>query len=103
MEVILEIKEQTALLKVVGDAILENINTIDEKLMDVMVSGATKLDIDFSECIQVSGTFIHKLLSFRSNFLEKHGEVEIVKCSKAVNDLFCLIKLDKVIRVQVED
>ena len=102
MDVVLTIEGQRALLVVNVGAVLDNINIIEEKLMDVMVSGATRLEIDFTECRQVSGTFIGKLMAFHSNYTEKNGEVEIVKCSKLVNDLFVLIKLDKVIKVLVK-
>ena len=102
MDVTLTIEKQTVHLKIKGDAVLENINIIDEKLMDVSVSGATRLEIDFSECGQVSGTFVGKLMAFHSSFAEKNGEMEIVKCSKPVNDLFELIKLDKVIKIQCQ-
>jgi len=102
MDVVLTIEGQTAFLAVNVATVLDNINIIEEKLMDVMVSGATRLEIDFTECPQVSGTFIGKLIAFHSNFAEKNGEIEIVKCSKQVNDLFELIKLDKVIKVQCQ-
>jgi anti-anti-sigma regulatory factor len=102
MDVVLTIEGQTALLTVNVAAVLDNVNIIEEKLMDVLVSGATRLEIDFAECGQVSSTFIGKLLAFHSNYTEKNGEIEIVKCSKLVNDLFVLIKLDKVIKVQCQ-
>jgi ABC-type transporter Mla MlaB component len=102
MDVTLTIEGQTAFLAVNVAAVLENINIIEEKLMDVLVSGATRLEIDFAECEQVSGTFIGKLMAFRNNYTEKNGEVEIVKCSKLVSDLFELIKLDKLIKVHAE-
>ena len=103
MEILCTINDQIAYLKINGSITNENHQLLQEKLDEVLESKAKKLEIDFVECHTINSMGIGKLISFYKDFSEKGNEVEIVKCSAHIYELFMSIKLNQLISISLED
>lgn len=101
MDIELSFEEKKAIIKIDGVVTTENAYMFQEKLDEVLKSDAKRLEIDFSACRIISSTGIGKLLLFYKDFIAKNGEVEIVKCSPGVYDLFSTIKLNQLMTINL--
>lgn len=101
MDISLEFVEKKALLKVEGIISADNAYLFQEKLNEVLKSESRFLEIDFSHCRNISSTGIGKLLLFYKEFLAKNGEIEIIKSSPSVYELFVTIKLNQLFNINL--
>ena len=101
MDVLLSYNDGIALLKVEGTITSVNSSLFQEKLDEVQKSEAVKLEIDFSECNNINSMGIGKILTFHKEFASKNKQVEIVKCTLQIYELFMTIKLDSLIPIKL--
>ncbi|MCB5250198.1 MAG: STAS domain-containing protein [Candidatus Cloacimonadales bacterium] len=101
MDITIDIEGKTALMKVNGVISSDNAYLFQEKLNEVLDSKATKLEMDLSGCRNMSSIGIGKLLIFYKDFMNREGEVDIIKSSPAVYDLFTTIKLNQLISISL--
>lgn len=101
MDIQLNFQGKKAVITIEGVITTENAYLFQEKLSEVQNSEVTKLELDFSACRIISSTGIGKLLLFYKDFIAKNGEVEIVKCSPGVYELFTTIKLNQLMTISL--
>ncbi|HOE90507.1 MAG TPA: STAS domain-containing protein [Candidatus Cloacimonadota bacterium] len=101
MEIALDFTGKTALMKIDGVISSDNAYLFQEKLNSVLNSDVTKLDMDLSACRNMSSIGIGKLLIFYKDFIARNGEIEIIKSSTAVYELFNTIKLNQLISISL--
>ncbi len=91
-----------ALMVVDGFLNSENASVLQEKLNEVLQSDARYLDIDMFECKNISSIGIGKLLLFYKDFIGKGGEIEVIRSSQPIYDLFNMLKLNQLFLVNLE-
>jgi anti-anti-sigma factor len=101
MDIQTKYENKTAQMKVEGIINSENAYIFQDELQKVLKSDATVLELDLSECRNISSTGIGRLLLFYKEFLIRNGEIEIVKCSPAIYELFTMIKLNQLFAVNL--
>ena len=102
MKIDLTFTDDRALMVVDGFLNSENAPELQEKLNEVLASDARFLDIDLFDCKNISSTGIGKLLLFYKDFIGKGGEIEVVRCSQPVYELFSMLKLNQLFTVNLE-
>jgi anti-anti-sigma factor len=101
MTIELTFKDEIAEMKIEGFMNSENVQMFQDKLTEVLQSNAKLLDLDLFECKNISSTGIGKLLLFYKDFIGKSGEIEVVRCSNTVYDLFVMLKLNQLFTVNL--
>jgi anti-anti-sigma factor len=101
MDIQTKYKDKTAYMKVDGIINSENAYVFQDELQKVLKSNAKVLEIDLSECRNISSTGIGRLLLFYKEFMTRSGEIEIVKCSPTIYELFTMIKLNQLFSVNL--
>jgi len=101
MDIDLKVSENRALLSVRGSLNSDNAPQLQEKLNEVLKSDIKYLDIDFFECDNISSTAIGKLLLFYKDFISKGGEMEVIRCSTPIYELFNMLKLNQLFTVNL--
>lgn len=102
MDIDLSYTGDRALMIVEGFLNSENASVLQEKLNEVLRSGARYLDIDLFECKNISSTGIGKLLLFYKDFIGKGGEIEVIRSSDSIYELFNTLKLNQLFLVNLE-
>jgi anti-sigma B factor antagonist len=102
MNIVLKFEGDRALMTVEGFLNSDNAHVLQEKLNEVLQSDVRFLDIDLSECKNISSTGIGKLLLFYKDFIGKGGELEVVRCSTTIYELFTMLKLNQLFIVNLE-
>jgi len=90
-----------ATMKIDGILNSENAHILQEKLTEVMQSNASMLELDLLDCRNISSTGIGKILLFYKDFISKGGEIEVVRSSNSVYDLFSMLKLNQLFTVNL--
>ena len=80
----------------------ENAENFQKRLNEVLDSGARFLDIDLFECKNISSIGIGKLLLFYKDFVGKGGELEVIRSSEPIFELFNTLKLNQLFIVDLE-
>ncbi len=101
MEISLNFEANVAKMKIEGSMTSENAHVFQDKLKEVLDSDAKMLELDFSACRNISSSGIGKLLIFYKEFLNKDGEIEIVKSSPSIYELFMTIKLNQLFTINL--
>lgn len=101
MDIDLKVSENRALLSVRGSLNSDNAPQLQEKLNEVLESDIKYLDIDFFECDNISSTAIGKLLLFYKDFISKGGEMEVIRCSTPIYELFNMLKFNQLFTVNL--
>lgn len=101
MDILLTTSGKTSKMSVNGIITSDNAYLFQDKLNDVLKTEAKVLELDLSECRNISSTGIGKLLLFYKEFLNRGGEIEITKCSLNVYELFTTIKLNQLFTVNL--
>lgn len=101
MDIKLEFIDSKARITVDGVVTSDNSYLLKEKLDEVLETDMTLLELDLGMCRNISSSGIGKILYFYKDFLNKDGEIEIIKCSPTIYDLFTTIKLDQLFRINV--
>ncbi|MBW6514462.1 MAG: STAS domain-containing protein [Candidatus Syntrophosphaera sp.] len=102
MNIDLKFEGDRALMTVEGFLNSDNASILQEKLNEVLQSGARFLDLDLFECKNISSTGIGKLLLFYKDFIGKGGEIEVVRSSNTIYELFSMLKLNQLFIVNLE-
>lgn len=101
MNIGLSFKDDVAFMKVEGIINSENAHVFQDNLSDVLASQAKVLELDLFECRNISSTGIGKLLLFYKDFIGKNGEIEVVRSSNSVYELFSMLKLNQLFSVNL--
>lgn len=101
MNIDLSISENVASMKIEGILNSENAHVLQEKLSEVMASKATLLELDLLDCRNISSTGIGKILLFYKDFISTGGEIEVIRSSNSVYELFSMLKLNQLFTVNL--
>ncbi len=101
MTVDLKIDEGVATIKVDGILNSDNAHIMQEKLDAVLDSDAKLLELDFFDCRSISSTGIGKILLFYKDFIGRGGEIEVVRSSTTVYELFSMLKINQLFTVNL--
>lgn len=101
MNIELNFNEKVASMKIDGILNSENAHILQEKLSEVMKSDALLLELDLFDCRNISSTGIGKILLFYKDFISKGGEIEVVRSSNSVYELFTMLKLNQLFTVNL--
>ncbi|MCB5224400.1 MAG: STAS domain-containing protein [Candidatus Cloacimonadaceae bacterium] len=102
MKIDLSFSGDRALMTVEGYLNSENADNFQKKLNEVLDSQARYLDIDLFECKNISSIGIGKLLLFYKDFVGKGGELEVIRSSEPIFELFNTLKLNQLFLVNLE-
>jgi anti-anti-sigma regulatory factor len=101
MNIDLTFDGKTAKLKIEGILTSDNSFILQDKLNEILNSEANFLELDLLECRNISSTGIGKILLFYKDFIAKGGEIEVVRCSHGVFELFSMLKLNQLFTVNL--
>jgi len=101
MEIDLKTKNNVATMRIEGILNSENAHVLQEKLEEVLASDATLLELDLFDCRNISSTGIGKILLFYKDFIGKGGEIEVIRSSNSVYELFAMLKLNQLFTVNL--
>ncbi len=101
MNVELTYDGKTAVMKIDGILTSDNSYILQDRLNEVLKSEASVLEMDLLECRNISSTGIGKILLFYKDFIAKGGEIEVVRCSHGVYELFSMLKLNQLFTVNL--
>ena len=101
MNIELSLDGKVAKMKIDGILNSENAYLLQEKLTEVLNSDATLLERDLLDCRNISSTGIGKILLFYKDFITKGGEIEVVRSSNSVYELFSMLKLNQLFTVNL--
>lgn len=101
MNIELSLDGKVAKMKIDGILNSENAYLLQEKLTEVLNSDATLLELDLLDCRNISSTGIGKILLFYKDFNTKGGEIEVVRSSNSVYELFSMLKLNQLFTVNL--
>lgn len=101
MNITLSYEGNTALMKIEGVVSSDNAYLFQEKLNEILDTEATMLELDLASCSNISSSGIGKLLIFYKEFMTRNGEIEIVKSSPGLYELFTTIKLDQLFTINL--
>ena len=101
MSIDLNFSDNVATMKIDGILNSENAHILQDKLTEVMQSKATLLELDLLDCRNISSTGIGKILLFYKDFISRGGEIEVVRSSNSVYELFTMLKLNQLFTVNL--
>ena len=101
MNIELTVDKNIAHMKVEGILTSDNSYILQDKLNEVLNTSATMLELDLLECRNISSTGIGKILLFYKDFIAKNGEIEVIRCSHSVYELFSMLKLNQLFTVNL--
>ena len=101
MSIDLAINENIASMKIEGILNSENAHLLQEKLAEVLASKVGLLELDLLDCRNISSTGIGKILLFYKDFISTGGEIEVVRSSSSVYELFSMLKLNQLFTVNL--
>lgn len=101
MNVELTYDGKTAVMKIDGILTSDNSYILQDRLNEVLKSEASVLEMDLLECRNISSTGIGKILLFYKDFIAKGGEIEVVRSSHGVYELFSMLKLNQLFTVNL--
>ncbi len=101
MTIDLTIDNTVAMMHIEGILNSENSHFLQQKLEEVLASDATLLELDLFDCKNISSTGIGKILLFYKDFIGRGGEIEVVRSSNSVYELFSMLKLNQLFTVNL--
>jgi len=101
MNIDLSITGNIASMKIDGILNSENAHLLQEKLSEVLASKCTLLELDLLDCRNISSTGIGKILLFYKDFISTGGEIEVIRSSSNVYELFSMLKLNQLFTVNL--
>lgn len=101
MSIDLTINGSIASMKIDGILNSENAHLLQEKLAEVLASKCTLLELDLLDCRNISSTGIGKILLFYKDFISTGGEIEVIRSSSSVYELFSMLKLNQLFTVNL--
>ena len=101
MKIDLSYDQKTATMRIEGILTSDNSYLLQDKLNEVLKSEVDYLELDLLECRNISSTGIGKILLFYKDFIAKGGEIEVIRCSHGVYELFSMLKLNQLFTVNL--
>jgi anti-anti-sigma regulatory factor len=101
MNIDLTYDRKIAYMKIDGILTSDNSYILQDKLNEVLKGDSTLLEFDLLECRNISSTGIGKILLFYKDFIAKGGEIEVIRCSHNVYELFSMLKLNQLFTVNL--
>lgn len=101
MNIELAINGNVASMKIEGILNSENAHVLQEKLSEVVASKVNLLELDLFDCRNISSTGIGKILLFYKDFISRGGEIEVIRSSNSVYELFSMLKLNQLFTVNL--
>ncbi len=101
MNIELNFEKSVAQMNIQGIITSDNSYLLQEKLNEVLAKDINLLEIDLLECRNLSSSALGKILMFYKEFIAKGGEIEVVRCSPTVYDLFSMLKLNHLFNVNL--
>ncbi|MDY0152291.1 MAG: STAS domain-containing protein [Candidatus Cloacimonas sp.] len=101
MSIDLTINGSISSMKIDGILNSENAHLLQEKLAEVLASKCTLLELDLLDCRNISSTGIGKILLFYKDFISTGGEIEVIRSSSSVYELFSMLKLNQLFTVNL--
>lgn len=101
VDVKLTYEANIAFIKIEGPINSDSSHLFGEKLDEIIASEVTLVEFDFSTCRNISSSGIGKLLLFYREFIKRDGEIEIVKSSPTVYEIFTTIKLNQLFTINL--
>jgi len=101
MNIELSVENKTARLRIDGILTSDNSYILQDKLNEVLKGDFNYLELDLLECRNISSTGIGKILLFYKDFIAKGGEIEVIRCSHGVYELFSMLKLNQLFTVNL--
>ncbi len=101
MNIELTINGNVATMKIEGILNSENAHVLQEKLVEVIDSKVNILELDLFDCRNISSTGIGKILLFYKDFISRGGEIEVIRSSNSVYELFSMLKLNQLFTVNL--
>lgn len=83
-------------------ATLENAEEFKQEVTRVIDEGNRYLVINFADVRYIDSTFMAALVSLLKYAMSKDGDIAVANLSEDIYDLFCLIRMEKVIKVYDE-
>lgn len=101
MNIDLTYDKKTAYMKIEGILTSDNSYILQDKLNEILRGESVLLEMDLLECRNISSTGIGKILLFYKDFIAKGGEIEVIRCSHNVYELFSMLKLNQLFTVNL--
>jgi anti-anti-sigma regulatory factor len=101
MNIELHFENNVATMKIEGILTSDNSYLLQDRLNEVLRSDVRLLEMDLMECRNISSTGIGKILLFYKDFIAKAGEIEVIRCSHSVYELFSMLKLNQLFTVNL--
>lgn len=83
----------------IKEANLDVADQFKNKLMQLIDQGNTKILVSFEDVAYVDSSFLGALVSVLKYSLSKDGDVAVVNLNSDINNLFNLIRMNKVFKV----
>lgn len=83
----------------IKEANLDVADQFKSEIVQLIDQGNTKLMISFEDVVYVDSSFLGALVSILKHAMSKDGDVSVVNLNKDINNLFTLIRMNKVFKV----
>jgi anti-sigma B factor antagonist len=83
----------------IKEANLDVSESFKNELFELINQGNSKLMVSFDEVAYVDSSFLGALVSVLKYAMSKQGDVSVVDLNKDINNLFSLIRMNKVFKV----
>ena len=83
----------------IKEANLDVSDQFKTEMLELIDKGNTRLMVSFSEVAYVDSSFLGALVSVLKYAMSKDGDVSVVDLNKDINNLFSLIRMNKVFKV----
>ena len=94
-------KERTAFLNIDGNIDEQGAEILKQAISQLNMNDIDKAVIDFKEVNHIGSAGIGKLLLFYKDFAIKGGQIILENVSRPLYDLFQIVKLDTLIKINI--
>lgn len=99
MELQVTQKENTAYFEIKGDIDERGAEELKQKFRELNQATLKNIVLNFRHVTHIGSAGIGKLLLFYKDLALRGGEVKIENASKSIYELFCVLKLDSIIKI----
>lgn len=99
MELQVSQKENTAYFEIKGDIDERGAEELKQKFRELNQATLKNIVLNFRHVTHIGSAGIGKLLLFYKDLALRGGEVKIENASKSIYELFCVLKLDSIIKI----
>jgi len=87
----------------IREANLDVADQFKTEMLELIDQGNTRLMISFDEVAYVDSSFLGALVSVLKHAMSQDGDVSVVNLNKDINNLFTLIRMNKVFKVYTSE